>query len=190
MKNKTLTAVVALIAVLLSTAGCSKTKSYSELLNEEERAVNWYIAKFDVETRIPEDSVFITGKNAPFYKMDREGNVYMRVINAGDPKLKVKEGDRVFFSYMGMSIKDYKDTGTETWTGNAENPQLGSSSFYYKNTVLTSSTRYGTGIQVPMQYLGLNSEVEIVIKSLVGFTMYMNTCDPYVYKVRYFPAEY
>ena len=77
------------------------------------------------------------------------------------------------------------------WVGNSENlGSAGGTSFIFGNTYLPSSTQYGTGIQLPMKWIGLYSEVEIVIKSIEGFTIDMSTCVPYVYKVRYFPAEY
>ena len=52
----------ALTAVaILSMASCDDGKSYSDLLREEEVAVNRYLALNQVETRVPADSVFIEG---------------------------------------------------------------------------------------------------------------------------------
>lgn len=96
LTTKRLTALVMMAATLLtSMVSCNDTKSYSDLLKEEEQAVNWYLAQHEIETRIPEDSVFETGPDAPFYKMDKDGYVYMRVLSTGDPARKAKEGDRV-----------------------------------------------------------------------------------------------
>lgn len=180
-------------AVLLLTAsGCEKTKSYAEMLHDEERACNWYLAQHRVEVKVPEDSIFETGPDAPFYKMDREGNLYMRVITDGDREKIPETGDRVYFSFMRQDIQALMTGQIDEnfWVGNAEDMANGSTSFLLGETVLTSSTQFGTGIQTPVTYLGYYSEVELVVKSLEGFTTDQTNCIPYVYKVRYFPALY
>lgn len=192
MKSSTLIAAAA--GLLMLATGCDKTKSYSELLTEEEHAVNWYLAKNEVELDIPKDSVFITGTDAPFYKMNSEGSVYMRVINPGDKSKMVKDNDRVYFTFMRMNIKDYFEGKGETWIGNMNNmvTSSGGTSFFFGNNTLTSSTKYGTGIQIPLNYLGLYSEVELVIKAIQGFSEESNSNQiyPYAYKVKYYPALY
>lgn len=191
LTTKRLTALVMMAATLLtSMVSCNDTKSYSDLLKEEEQAVNWYLAQHEIETRIPEDSVFETGPDAPFYKMDKDGYVYMRVLSTGDPARKAKEGDRVYFTFMRANIKDmYNGLGTK-WEGNAEDMTKPATSFFLDDTKLSSSTKYGNGIQLPMHYFGMYCEVELVMKSLEGFSTEMSTCLPFVYTVRYFPAEY
>lgn len=191
LTTKRLTALVMMAATLLtSMVSCNDTKSYSDLLKEEEQAVNWYLAQHEIETRIPEDSVFETGPDAPFYKMDKDGYVYMRVLSTGDPARKAKEGDRVYFTFMRANIKDmYNGLGTK-WEGNAEDMTKPATSFFLGDTKLSSSTKYGNGIQLPMHYFGMYCEVELVMKSLEGFSTEMSTCLPFVYTVRYFPAEY
>ena len=186
------TLIVALsLAGMLPMTSCEKGKSYSELLKEEEHAVNWYLAQNDVVMHAPEDSVFITGEKAPFYRMDMDGNVYMRVVTEGNRDNRPKEGDRVYFSFVRKDIKAMYAGDEVQWVGNSENlGSAGGTSFIFGNTYLPSSTQYGTGIQLPMKWIGLYSEVEIVIKSIEGFTIDLSTCVPYVYKVRYFPAEY
>ncbi len=193
MKIKNIIIATGALLLLIFATGCEKTKSYSELLQDEERACNWYLAQNEIEVNVPKDSVFKVGKDAPFYKMDGNGNIYMRVIKDGDRSKMPKQGDRVYFSYLRQNIewlmqgridKDY-------WDGNADNMAVGSLSFILGETTLTSSTRYGTGIQLPVTYLGYYSEVELVVKSLEGFVGSDQTnCVPYVYKLRYFPALY
>ncbi len=62
----------------------------------------------------------------------------------------------------------------------------------YGNNVLTSTTQYGEGLQVPLEYLGYNCEVNLIVKSPEGFTSdgTQSQCLPYVYNIRYFKAEY
>ncbi len=182
--------------ILIGLASCDDTQSYSDLLNDEEHAVNWYLAQHNVYLDIPEDGNFITAEDVedidelPYYKMDGDGYVYMQVINKGSETMRPKEGDLIYFRFMRMSLLTYQSTGEESWDGNSEDLEYTSSSLVYGNTVLTSTTQYGDGIQVPLEYLGYNSEVNLVIKSPEGFTTDQSYCIPYVYNVRYFKAEY
>lgn len=190
--NITIKAASALFMALSACifSGCEDTKSYSELLNDEEHAVNWYLAQQKVELQLPEDGKFIVGENAPYYKMDKEGSVYMQVINAGND-VKPEKGDLIYFRFMRMNIQTYMSYGTKAWEGNSEDFGTSTnSSLIYGNNVLTSTTQYGEGIQVPLQYLGYNSEVNLIVKSTEGFTDELSECIPYVYNIRYFKAEY
>ena len=74
---------LALISLVLLTASCDDSKSYAELLSDERKATNAYLATQKVINEIPADTVFEEGENAPFYRIDEEGNVYMQVISSG-----------------------------------------------------------------------------------------------------------
>lgn len=192
MRIKKLIFHISAVVLLLSATGCEKTKSYSEMLKDEEQACNWYLAQNKIVVDIPKDSVFQTGQDAPFYKMNSEGTLYMKVITAGDRNKIPENGDRVYFSFMRQNIQSLMNgyIDEDVWEGNAENMAYGSTSFLLGETILTSSIKYGNGIQIPVTYLGYYSEVMLVVKSLEGFTDDQTNCTPYVYKVRYFPALY
>ena len=200
-KNKILSYIsVALLAVSIF-GSCSKTQSYSELLREEERACNWYLSNHNVSLELPEDYKDIVtcetvkgngeawGENAPFYKLDEEGYVYMQVVSADFDEM-VSNGDLVYFRFLRESIKDlYEDISTGP-TGNSEYLPNGTTSFVYKNTYLSTTTKWGTGIQMPLQYVGYNSEVNLVLKSYYGFTEEQSYCIPYIINVKYFKPIY
>lgn len=61
--------------------------------------------------------------------------------------------------------------------------------FRFGNYSLQSSAQYGSGIQLPLSYLGIDCEVNIVIKSQYGFTSEMTNVVPYLYNVRYFKSQ-
>ncbi len=192
MKKINISVISALFSLLLFLPACDDSKSYSELLKEEEQAVNWYLANNKVEITIPENSEFETGENAPYYKMDKDGFVYMQVINPGDMENRPRKGDLVYFRFMRKNVKYMAEGASVEWEGNADDmdPDLGSTSLIYGNKVLQSTTQYGDGLQVPLDYLGYNCEVNLVIKSPEGFTSSASQCTPYLYNVRYFKAEY
>lgn len=185
-----ITLLPACLMLALGMGACEDTKSYSELLTEEEHAVNWYLAQQQVELTIPKDGNFKVGKDAPYYKMDKDGYVYMQVLNKGSETSRPKEGDLVYFRFERMSLLTLQSSGTEVWDGNAEDMEYSSVSLIYGNNVLTSTTQYGDGIQVPLEYLGYNSEVNLIVKSPEGFTTDQSSCVPYLYNIRYFKAEY
>lgn len=182
----------ALIFLLVTLPSCNEGKSYADLLEEENKAVNWYLAQNKVVPFVPEDSVFETGPQAPFYRMNNEGTVYMRVINAGDMDNRPIKGQTVYFRFMRVDIKSLSE-GKETEEGNSENmdSSLGGLSLVFGNTVLPSTTEWGNGIQVPLYYLGYNCEVDLIVKSTEGRAGDISQCLPYLYKsLKFFKAEY
>lgn len=185
----------------LMTAGCSKTQSYSELLREEEKACNWYLSSRNVVLEMPEslDDLITSatlrsngeawGEDAPYYKLDSEGNVYMQVVRAEYEDM-VENGDLVYFRFLRESIKDLYQDITPTPEGNSDYLPNGTASFVFKNTYLESTLTWGTGIQMPLEYLGYNSEVNLVLKSYYGFTSDQSYCVPFAVNLKYFKPEY
>ena len=179
---------------LMFISACSKSQSYSELLRDEERAVNWYLADYNVSLEVPEDAHdFITfqeaGEDAPYYKLDNDGYVYMQVVRAQFDEM-AETGDLVYFRFLRQSILDLYNGIDTPPTGNSDYLPNGTTSFLYQNTVLSSTTQWGTGIQMPLKYLGYNSEVNLVLKSYYGFSEEQSYCIPYVINLRYFKPEY
>lgn len=186
-------ALAATIMLAFAAASCSESQSYSDLLREEEVAVNHFLAGQRVCVDVPADSIsFETGPEAPFYKLDEEGYVYMQVISKGDPDDRVEAGDVVYFRYNRTNLKALYLDWDVADSGNSENLGNGSSStsFVYKNTYLPSSTMWGTGIQLPLKYFGYNCEVNLVLQSYYGFMEDQTNCMPYLVNVRYFKPEY
>lgn len=192
---KIITKILAPAMLLTALAACEKTESYSELLRDEEKAVNWYLSTQKVVVDIPEDGNFLIGADAPYYKLNEEGTVYMQIIDRGDVAPgdeRPEEGDKVYFRYMRCDIRTLMAGGKPTWNGNADNfgTSMGVTFFIFGEKYLTSSLQYGTGLQEPMKYVGYNSEVNLVMKASQGFTNESSQCIPFLYNVRYFKAEY
>ncbi len=192
--KKMLFALIALTGLI--SVSCSKTQSYSELLRDEEKAVNWFLAQNRVAIDIPADSIsFETGGDAPFYKLDEDGTVYMQVINKGQlgadgkPAEKIEAGDQVYFRYLRKNIKAMYEGYGDMESGNSDNLAK-PSYFFYKNTTIPASTAWGTGIQIPMRFFSYDCEVNLVVKSRNGFMSDQLNCYPYYINVRYFKPEY
>ncbi len=171
---------------------CKDHELYPDLLKEEEKAANAYLADQRVVMSVPKDSVFITGKDAPYYRMDDDGYLYMQVVNAGDMNDRPKTNDQVYFRFTRWNLKNWYSAGVWSSESNANNLNngLGATSFVFGNTSLSNSALYGSGIQTPLYYLGYNSEVNLVLRSYYGFSTDASACIPYLINLRYFKAEY
>lgn len=179
-------AMAMLISALVATS-CEDTKSYAELLDEENEAVDKFLETQTVIESIPADNNFQVGKNAPYYKLDEDGYVYMQVLHKGDGGM-AKYNDVIFFRYSRMNILTWADGGDQIISGNDDNVSQ-AYSFNFQNTTLSSTTQYGTGIQEPLKYLELNCQVNLVIKSKAGTLSELTSVTPYLYNVRYFPSN-
>ncbi len=89
---------------------------------------------------------------------------------------------------MRMDLNTWYTTGEERWIGNSENMMSDPTYFLYNNYTLASSAYYGYGLQLPMKFVGINSKVNLVIKSQYGFTDEISYVTPYVYSITYYPS--
>lgn len=185
--SKLLTIAIASIAMLM-TSSCKDKKSYADLLNDETKAINNFLADQIVILDVPEDGKLEYGPNAPYYRIDPDGNVFLQVIDPGDGT-KVEDDAQVFFRFTRYNLYYYETTGELTdGQGNANDVTAGNSSFRFNNYTLSSSSQWGSGLQQPLNYVGYNSRVNVIIKSQYGLQAEISQVIPYLYDVRYFPA--
>ena len=174
-----------LLAILSS---CSSGASYAEMLNDEDKAVNRFLVNQRVIPYIPADSVFEYGPDAPYYQIDSEGAIYMQVIDPGSGP-KVEDDQIVYFRFLRYNLTLYRNTldGLAS-EGNLNNMSQTPTSFRYDNYTLPSSSQWGSGIQMPLRFLPLNSEVNLVIKSQYGWASEVSYVVPYLYHFRYYKS--
>lgn len=168
----------------LSFVSCDDNKSYAELLVQEDKAVNRFLVDQHVIADIPEDSIFIYGEDAPYYQLDEEGNLYMQVINPGSGP-KVVDDQMVYFRFLRYNLSYYKGNLDACYPEGNLNNVSSYNSFRYQNYTLPSSASWGAGLQTPLNYLPLNSEVRIVVKSQFGMTGELSAVTPYLYHIKY-----
>jgi hypothetical protein len=173
----------------VSLHSCSDSTSYADLLTSETHATNAYLADHRVVNSVPADSIFEEGEDAPFYRLDEDGMVYMQVINSGDRSDKAASDQLIYFRFTRYNLKTWAQTGELEGEGNADDFDYSSTSFRYGNYTLSSSYQYGSGIQLPLAYLGVECEVNLIIKSQYGFTSEIANVIPYLYHVRYFKSQ-
>lgn len=88
-------------------SSCNDSKSYAELLTDEMHSVNNFLANQDVILELPDDGVFIEGADAPYYRLDEDGNVYMQVIDSGDKNLMAQDDELIYFRFTRWSLHSY-----------------------------------------------------------------------------------
>ena len=178
-------AVAALSAGTLSS--CSDKKSYADLLTEENHAVNLFLVDQRVCDDIPTDTnfVFETGPDAPYYKLDEDGNMYMQVVNPGTKGNYADADEIIYFRYTRYNLSNYNGTLTG---GDGNETDMGAYNawFRFQNYQLQSSYQWGSGVQQPLLYLPVDCEVNIVIKSQFGFYSETSYVTPFLYRLRYY----
>ena len=181
--------ILGMFALVLLSA-CSDDQSYADRLNDERNAVNAFLANHRVVMSVPEDSVFEVGENAPFYRIDADGNVFMQVLNAGNKNDKAKTGEPIYFRYSRYNLSTWYADGTWTvYSGNETSMDAMACSFNYADYTLPTSSQWGYGLQFPLLFLGVECEVNLVIKSQYGFTNEITYVTPFFYHVRYYHSQ-
>ncbi len=179
------------LTAMVMLTSCNEDQSYADRLNEERYAVNAFLANHRVVMSVPEDTVFEVGPDAPYYRIDADGNVYMQVLNAGDRvNDKAKKNEPIYFRYARYNLATWYANGI--WSqadGNENTMDAVSCSFNYSDYTLPSSSQWGYGLQFPLLFLGVECEVNLVIKSQYGYTSEISYVQPFFYHVRYFHSQ-
>ncbi|MDE6276811.1 MAG: DUF4827 domain-containing protein [Muribaculaceae bacterium] len=171
------------LLLLAGLGSCSDDKTYAELLIEEAHYVNAFLADQRVVNYVPEDTVFEIGPNAPYYRLDEDGTMYMQVLNAGTKGNMAKSDELLYFRYTRWALEYYQDGELPASAGN--NQSLNPAWFRFQNLSLASSAQWGTGIQYPLQLLPVDCEVNIVIKAAYGPTKELSEVKPFLYRLTY-----
>ena len=185
--KRNIISIFSLLAKLLATSACSDSKSYADLLNDENKLVNAFLAEHRVLEEFPGVDECEAGPDAPYYRVDDEGNVYMQVVRKGDGTFP-ETGDRVYFRYLSFDL-NYFVVGSDANIGSGNLNNTGNSTptyFLYDDFSIEQSSQYGTGIQIPVGLLGYNCKVNVIIKSQAGPTSTMSYVVPYLYKIAYY----
>lgn len=171
---------------------CNKSESYSTLLRNEEKAVNWFLSGQKVCVEIPSDSILDFGPDAPFYKLNTDGTVYMKVLTPGNLNSsdRPKAGDKVYYRYNRRNLQNLQAGEDAPWEGNSSIVSSSPTFFFYENSYLPNTLNLGQGIQLPLKYVGYDSEVLLVMKASQSLTEEQSLCIPFEYDIRYFKAEY
>ncbi len=169
---------------------CESGRSYAELLEDKKKSVNRFLLNQIVENAIPADTVFEVGPDAPYYQLDGEQNIYMQVLSLGDDG-KPEDDDVVYFRFLRYNLNYYQDGDYTSLPseGNQDNLTEAPTSFRFNNYSLPSSSQWGSGIQLPLNYIPLGSEINLIVKSQYGWSSEISYVMPFLYHVRYYRSQ-
>lgn len=158
----------------------------AELKEHEEVYMLEAIAGKTVLTTVPADGNFISGTDAPYYKLSDD--VYMQVVYKGTAST-AKSSDRVYFRFIRYRLIDWINGNLTNGEGNM-NSLTGTATSFVIGSTNQSSTQWGTAIPRPM-LLGLpyGSVVNLIVRSPAGFEAEKSYYQPYFYNIRYFKSE-
>ena len=81
------------------------------------------------------------------------------------------------------------DTVFKVGSGNADDMSQTATAFLYDDYSLETSSQWGYGMQMPLKYLGVDCEMNLVVKSQYGWTGEISSVVPYMYHLRYFKSR-
>ena len=99
---------------------------------------------------------------------------------------KAKTSEKIYFRYMRYNLYYWYTYNEMIGSGNENDMNAAPTYFQYNNYTLTVSSQWGYGIQLPLTFLGVDSEVNLIIKSQYGWASEISNVQPYLYHVRYF----
>ncbi len=179
MKLKFVSHITFFILLIGLFSSCDDNKTYAELLEQEENAINKFLDSYQI-AELPDDGKsFITtgGKwddtSAPFYKLD--DGVYMQVVSIG----KIEEGEIVKYK-DGEEIQIIADR-TDLLTMSALSSINGSFRYGYSSPYLY----FGYGVEKPLEYLGVNSKVRLIVPSKQGTQSEATAVQPILWDITY-----
>lgn len=183
---------IALILIMGLTLSCESGKSYSELLDEENKSVNRFLVDQWVEEDIPADTVFQTGSDAPYYRIDGEGNIYMQVLSDGGGRKGdfAADDDVIYFRFKRYNLSYYDGNLNDCPSqGNQDDLTQSPTSFRFNNYSIPSSSQWGSGIQLPLNYLPIGCDINLVVKSQFGLSSEISYVQPYLFRIRYYRGQ-
>lgn len=157
-----------------------------DLRNRENRAINKYISQFRVIDAVPDIKDMQTGSDAPYYKLDVDGKVYMQVLQKGNGSVP-EYGDKIYFRFDRYNLIYFLENGyLGDPFGNISDISSSATSFILND----EDSQWGSAIQMPLLLgLPLGSEVNLVVASDLGFTNEIANITPFLYKVMYLRNE-
>ena len=173
--------ILLIACAVLMVVSCDKTKSYTDMLKAEKKAINRLIDEenFDILDEYPANGVFGPKQ---FVKLDN--GVYLNVIDSGNGNRAVLGKTTVLCRFSGVSIMEdslsFNNFRTGTWPVE----------FKFGLYTAIDSNPYNEflseGLATGLSYVGDSSYVQLIVPFKVSSDYYRNLGYPlYFSKVRY-----
>lgn len=186
---------LALLACGLAFQACDNTKTYAEMLEDEEDAIKGFLR----------DSSIVVISQSEFYRNDSTtdndrnefvqlaSGVYMQIVDKGSTNRAdtVKPNDQVLVRFFEYDIMEKAVT-----LSNLDLPQV-VDEFNYRVTSTSIAGQFTQGVMlaygstsvpagwlVPLAYVRSGAHVRLIVPSKMGHNSAMQTVKPYYYDIR------
>ena len=169
-----------LLASLLASS-CSNTKTYAQLLDDEQTLITSYIQRNNIQvvSTYPKDSIWKNKNGQDIYYKSSSG-LYFHMINRGDLTSNdtLEVNNTVVPRYKQYTLNAVSDTTSNWNTIDYPFP----SNFIYGDQTGTNSCK---GFQEAVSYMKrIDSEANLIIPSQIGFTADLNSVTPMGYDIK------
>ena len=155
--------ILLILCVVLGAISCSKTKSYTDMLKDEKKAIERLIDEndFKILKDFPKDSVF---KENEFVLLDN--GVYMNIIDKGTSERAVLNKTKMLYRcklhyFIEVDTLVYENYGPHS---NGTSPLPFTYGEYSSNNPYDFSYNWvSEGLQVPLQYVGDRALVKLIV---------------------------
>lgn len=166
--------ILMIVCVALSILSCSKTKSYTDMLKDERKAIERLIDDEGIKLlgEFPKDSVF---QDNEFFKLSNE--VYINIVDLGGANKAVSGKTEVLARFDASYFMD--DTTRISNYGPNSNG-LYPMEFKYGHSTASGYASYliSEGLQTGLQYVGHKGKVKLIIPFKRGSSTDMQGGDP------------
>jgi len=157
-------------------SSCSNSKTYAEKLEDQEKAVESFIAQkgFTILYEMPKDTLT---KENEFVKFSNE--LYLHIYKRGNLSLRPKKKETEICLRYKECLNLLNTADTSSYYGNWYTAHSSGSEFVY-------GLCDREGWDYPLQFLGDTAEVALIVPSSMGTSTQQNDVTPYYYgRVKY-----
>lgn len=183
--------ILLILCAALVAISCSKTKSYTDMLKDEKKAIERLIDAngFEILDDFPKDSVF---KENQFVKL--ENGVYLNIIDKGSNERAVQYKTKMLYRckmryFLEVDTLVYENYGPHS-NGTFPCPSNGINSVPFTYGDYSSSNMYelsysfvSEGIQEPLKYVGDRAKVKLIVPFKRGTYYDQSAGNPVYYEV-------
>lgn len=176
--------ILLILCVALVAISCSKTKSYTEMLKDEKKAINRLIDEkgFEILKDFPEDSVF-TDKQFVLL----ENGVYLNIIDKGSSQRAVQYRTQILYRCLVSYPMDSAYINSTPYYQQNYGPHSNGTDpygFLYGSYASQAEPYYvSEGLQEPLKYVGDRAKVKLIVPFKRGTYNDQGTGEPVYYEI-------
>ena len=176
--KKIISLVLSLIAVTILVSSCNDQKTAQELIQEEKKAIQRFVAKNNIKTldSYPENGVFAENE----YYRNPDG-LYINVVDSGNGKRAVPYKHEICVRFDGVQWFKSDTLSFSSFDTNGNNPYeftYGISQSYAND----QNTLACPGWEIPLAFVGEYAVVNLIVPSNLGSAYDQSTYRPVFFR--------